>query len=115
LGFCLAVVFAVPCWAQRPGFLAKRDPQHVRLLCYNVNWDAIFADDDPLNHKYRGHNGQGAFVRVLRVINPDVICIQEINPQREPSKTCSTFWIGRCPSTRTTTSASGTAISGATT
>jgi endonuclease/exonuclease/phosphatase family metal-dependent hydrolase len=83
LGFWLAVVFAVPCWAQRPGFLAKRDPQHVRLLCYNVNWDAIFADDDPLNHKYRGHNGQGAFVRVLRVINPDVICIQEINPQRD--------------------------------
>jgi len=63
--------------------LAKRDPGHLRLLCYNINWDSIFPDDDPHNHKYRRHNCGDAFVRVIRAINPDVACIQEINPDRD--------------------------------
>jgi endonuclease/exonuclease/phosphatase family metal-dependent hydrolase len=76
------LVLAAYALADRPEFLAKRDAGHVRLMCYNVNWDAIFLDDDTLNHKFRRHSLQGEFVRVVRAVSPDIICLQEINPAR---------------------------------
>jgi len=75
----------LPAIAQPPDFLAKRDPADVRMLCYNINWDAIFPPDDPLNHKFRSHDRRDAFVRILRAVAPDIVCLQEINPTRPAS------------------------------
>ena len=46
----LAGVFCVgPALAEVPAFMQKPSPEHVRVLCYNINWDAIFEDGDPDN------------------------------------------------------------------
>lgn len=68
--------------AERPEFLAKQEPAHVRLLCYNINWDSIFPEGDPQNHKYRRHSCGDAFLRVVKAVGADVVCLQEINPAR---------------------------------
>lgn len=46
---------------------------------YNVNWDSIFPDDDPDNHELREFDREDAFARMMRVIRPDILCLQEIN------------------------------------
>ena len=48
-------------------------------MSYNVNWDAIFPDDDPKNHSLREFNRVEAFERVMQAVQPDVVCLQEIN------------------------------------
>lgn len=45
--------------------LERRDPNDVRVLTYNVLFDGLFKRPAP-------------FIRVLRAIDPDVICFQEI-------------------------------------
>lgn len=83
----MIVVLSLGCagagFAQRPEFLAKRSPDDIRLLCYNVNWDAIFPDGDALNHKFRKFSRGDAFVRILRAVGADIICLEEINPERQ--------------------------------
>ncbi len=69
--------------AEQPGFLAKKDPADLRVLCFNINWDSIFAPDDRANHKYRRHDTRESFVRILRAVKPDIICLQELNPDRK--------------------------------
>ncbi|MFV1859986.1 MAG: endonuclease/exonuclease/phosphatase family protein [Anaerolineales bacterium] len=58
---------------QRPGGDA------IRVMSYNVNWDSIFPDDDPNNHDFREFDRAEAFVRVMRAVQPDIVCLQEIN------------------------------------
>ena len=60
-------------------FLQKPSVDTVRVMTYNVNWDSIFPDGDPMNHSLRDFNRVDAFVRVMRAIQPDVVCLQEIN------------------------------------
>jgi len=48
-------------------------------MSYNVNWDSIFPEDDPKNHELREFDRGEAFGRILRAVQPDVICLQEIN------------------------------------
>jgi endonuclease/exonuclease/phosphatase family metal-dependent hydrolase len=72
--------------AERPAFLDKPSPHHVRVMCYNVNWDAIFPEDDPESHEYRRHCTAEQFVRVVKAVDPDVVCLQEINPERDPQQ-----------------------------
>lgn len=55
-------------------------------MSYNINWDAIFPDDDPLNHSLRTYNRSAEFVRVVKAIRPDILCLQEINPARDPQQ-----------------------------
>lgn len=62
----------------------KLHPEYIRLMIYNVNWDSIFPDSDPLNHKWRSANKVDAFRRLIAAIDPDVVCLQEINPARGP-------------------------------
>ncbi|HUU85254.1 MAG TPA: DUF2891 family protein [Phycisphaerae bacterium] len=76
---CVPLAFAEP-----PGFLQKPSPNAVRVMCYNVNWDAIFPDDDPKNHQWRSHDRSAEFLRVVRAVQPDVLCIQEIRAGRDP-------------------------------
>lgn len=66
-------------------FLSK-DPESIRVMSYNVNWDSIFPDDDPQNHDFRAFNRVDSFRRILRAIKPDVVCLQEINDRRKPSE-----------------------------
>ena len=67
-------------------FLDKPTPQHIRVMSYNVNWDSIFADDDPLNDSLRSGNRVAQFQRILKAIQPDVVCLQEINSRRDPKQ-----------------------------
>ncbi len=45
--------------------LGRRDPDDIRVLTYNVLFDGLFKRPAP-------------FIRILRAIDPDVICFQEI-------------------------------------
>jgi endonuclease/exonuclease/phosphatase family metal-dependent hydrolase len=66
----------------RPEFLQRRSPQSIRILSYNINWDSIFPVDDGRNHDFRDYDRRDSFVRILRAINPDILCLQEINDNR---------------------------------
>ena len=54
-------------------------PGSIRLMTYNVNWDSIFPEDDPLNHELRAFDREDSFRRILRAVRPDIVCLQEIN------------------------------------
>lgn len=51
--------------APAEGRLARRDPRDVRILTYNVLFDGLFERPDH-------------FRRILKAVDPDVICFQEI-------------------------------------
>ena len=82
----LAVVVAAQAAAdaELPDFMLKPSPQHVRVMCYNVLWDSIFEDGDPNNHIWREFDRSDQFVRMITALNPDIICLQEINSDRDP-------------------------------
>ena len=71
--------------AEVPEFMRKPLPRHVRVMCYNVNWDSIFEDGDPDNHEWREYDMSDQFVRIVRAVDPDIVCVQEINPARSPN------------------------------
>jgi endonuclease/exonuclease/phosphatase family metal-dependent hydrolase len=62
-----------------PQFIQRPSPESIRVMSYNINWDSIFPDDDPKNHDFRDFNRVDAFVRVMQAVQPDVVCLQEIN------------------------------------
>ena len=68
------------------GFLEKSSSPQIRLMSFNVGWDSIFADDDPLNDRWRQDSSSPKFERIVRAIDPDVICLQEISPLRDPQQ-----------------------------
>lgn len=70
--------------ADQPVFMQKAAPEHVRVLCYNINWDSIFPDDDPNNHSFRSYNKVAEFRRVITAVNPDIVCLQEIGWDHDP-------------------------------
>ncbi|MBT3241108.1 MAG: hypothetical protein HON98_09215 [Chloroflexi bacterium] len=67
-------------------FLDFPDAVSFRLMDYNINWDSIFPDDDLQNMGYREINRQDEFSRLVNAIQPDIICLQEINPARKPQQ-----------------------------
>ncbi|HEY4718510.1 MAG TPA: endonuclease/exonuclease/phosphatase family protein [Anaerolineales bacterium] len=60
-------------------FLPRPSQTSLRVLSYNVNWDSIFQDDDPQNHELRQFNRVDEFQRLVAAIQPDLLCLQEIN------------------------------------
>lgn len=58
----------------------------LRLMSFNVGWDSIFPDGDPLNDPFRVADRSEAYARILTAIRPQVICFQEINPRRDPGQ-----------------------------
>ncbi|MHC5110039.1 MAG: endonuclease/exonuclease/phosphatase family protein [Planctomycetota bacterium] len=72
-----------PAKAEATSFLSRPGGTHVRVLCYNINWDAIYAKDDPQNHKWRRHYKRAEFDRVVKAVDADIICVQEVNPERD--------------------------------
>ncbi len=67
-------------------FLQKPGSASLRVLSYNVNWDSIFPEGDGQNHEFRSANREQAFQRITRAVEPDIICLQEINPERDPQQ-----------------------------
>ena len=90
---CLCTVFvllfALGCRTQPSsdaGFLERPTPRHIRVMSFNPVWDSIFPDDDPQNDGYRRDSKAAEFVRIIQAIEPDVICLQEIRPARDPQQ-----------------------------
>jgi endonuclease/exonuclease/phosphatase family metal-dependent hydrolase len=50
--------------------LDRGDPAALRLVSYNVLWNTIFPEVDP--------RGAERFARLVRALDPDVLCLQEI-------------------------------------
>ena len=67
-------------------FLEKASSEHIRVMSFNVGWDSIFPDDDPQNDQWRRDSTGAEFARILRAVEPDIICLQEINPVRDPQQ-----------------------------
>ncbi len=65
----LAVFAAAQARAFDPttGDFSKRDPNHVRILCWNVHNNFIYTTAD-----------DGAYRRVIKAVNPDIIGFQEM-------------------------------------
>jgi len=76
----------VPEQGSSPEFLQKSSSQHIRVMSFNVGWDSIFPDDDPQNDQWRSDSKPAEFVRIVKAIDPDIICLQEINPVRDPQQ-----------------------------
>lgn len=64
-----------------PTFLEKPNEGGFRLVTYNVNWDSIFPAD-ALAHELQFFDREQSFRRMMRAIEPDILCLQEINPER---------------------------------
>jgi endonuclease/exonuclease/phosphatase family metal-dependent hydrolase len=60
-------------------FMQRPSSESIRVMNYNINWDSIFPDGDPKNHSLRDFNRVDAFARVMQAVQPDVVCLQEIN------------------------------------
>jgi endonuclease/exonuclease/phosphatase family metal-dependent hydrolase len=67
-------------------FLQKPSSQHLRVMSFNPYWDSIFPDDDPQNDPWRQYGKSAEFVRIVQAVQPDVVCLQEINPVRDPQQ-----------------------------
>jgi endonuclease/exonuclease/phosphatase family metal-dependent hydrolase len=67
-------------------FFEKPADNSFRVLSYNINWDSIFPVGDPDSHELRSYTKSSAFVRVIQAIQPDIVCLQEINPSRDPQQ-----------------------------
>lgn len=103
LVFCLALVILIAsgCGSQpieqaagtepsKPSFgiefLKKASPEQIRVMSFNVGWDSIFPDDDPQNDPWRQDSSGAEFARILKAVEPDILCLQEINPVRDPQQ-----------------------------
>jgi endonuclease/exonuclease/phosphatase family metal-dependent hydrolase len=69
-----------------PTFLREPSLQHIRVMSFNVGWDSIFSDAAPQNDQGRRDSKPDEFVRIVKAIDPDIICLQEINPVRDPQQ-----------------------------
>jgi endonuclease/exonuclease/phosphatase family metal-dependent hydrolase len=69
-------------------FFLEKSPQHIRILSWNVGKESIFKGAE-LYAQLPGRPEQ--FVRILKAINPDILCLQEIWPQRHPDSILQVF------------------------
>jgi endonuclease/exonuclease/phosphatase family metal-dependent hydrolase len=53
-------------------FLAKASPDLVRVMTWNVGRDSMFPDAPS------GHSRHEQFARVIRALDPDIVCLQEV-------------------------------------
>ena len=91
----VAVVFLVACLVaggrlsdvmlsaqSRATFLSKRSANAVRVVTWNVGTDSVFpASDGALHATAPGRPAQ--FARIMRALDPDVLCLQEITRDEE--------------------------------
>jgi endonuclease/exonuclease/phosphatase family metal-dependent hydrolase len=67
-------------------FVDRHAQADLRLVSYNVLWNNIFVEVSP--------EGADKFVRVMRALNPDIVCLQEIGwrsylEERQPERAWS--------------------------
>jgi endonuclease/exonuclease/phosphatase family metal-dependent hydrolase len=79
---------AIPEMSAIPEFL-KQSPQDIRVMSFNINFDSIFSDDDPQNLEFRSYSKRAEFLRIMSSLGPDIVCLQEINPDRDPGQVSS--------------------------
>lgn len=72
-------------------FIDRQRPGDLRVMTWNINWDSIFPDNDPANHSFRTAERVDEFRRVIAAISPDIVCLQEINPSRNPANVTAIF------------------------
>jgi endonuclease/exonuclease/phosphatase family metal-dependent hydrolase len=72
--------------ASDPDFLDRPGADSLRVMSYNVNWDSIFPALDAENHDLRSASRVTAFRRIMAAVRPDIVCLQEINPERDPGQ-----------------------------
>jgi len=80
----LALLFAAGAWADAD-FLDKPSEDSFRLMSYNPYWNAVFPGG------FRLYNRAAEFERVLNAVRPDIACIQEIDPGRDPAEMAAIF------------------------
>jgi endonuclease/exonuclease/phosphatase family metal-dependent hydrolase len=82
IGLALFVVLLpLPAAADDAQFLTRRAPDHLRVLSQNSGSGSIFADGEPaLPPGVEARHER--FARVLRAIEPDVVCFQEVRDPR---------------------------------
>ena len=68
------------------GFLEKKNARDIRMMSFNVGWDSIFPDDDPWNDRWRQDSSGPQFDRIVKAVTPDILCLQEISPLRDPQQ-----------------------------
>jgi endonuclease/exonuclease/phosphatase family metal-dependent hydrolase len=73
----LAIAAAAIAESGQPAFL-QRPAETVRLISYNVEWDMCFPDEDA--------DRAAAVARVLRAVDPDIVCLQEIRRSAEETR-----------------------------
>ena len=93
LAVLISVLLLVGCQSRsaldiggRPAFMQRPSQSHIRVMTYNVGWDSIFQEEGLLDNLWRQESRAAAFVRIVRAIDPDVICLQEIDPARDPGQ-----------------------------
>ena len=67
--------------------MERPPPDSIRVISYNGYWDSIFAAEDPDNSDLREYDRAASFARMMRALQPDVLCLQEINYLRGTRKT----------------------------
>lgn len=87
----LTLVAASAASAHTGTFLDRLHPSDLRVASYNVNWDSIFPDDDPNNSSLRCCNKTAEFRRLIAAIQPDIMCLQEINSARPAQNVADIF------------------------
>ncbi len=77
--------------AQTGTFIDRPAATELRVVSYNVNWDSIFPDGDPNNHNWRDFDKSQDFERIIAALDPDVMCLQEINSSRNAQDVADIF------------------------
>jgi endonuclease/exonuclease/phosphatase family metal-dependent hydrolase len=60
-----------------PPFLAKHSPETIRVMTWNIGRDSIFSGTE--------NDRSAQFARVMRALQPDVVCLQEVWRGSEPA------------------------------
>jgi endonuclease/exonuclease/phosphatase family metal-dependent hydrolase len=67
----LSLVFALPSLGQETGtFIDRLAPSDLRVVSYNIYFDSIFAETNPVR--------AAKFARVMTALNPDILNLQEV-------------------------------------
>lgn len=65
-------------------FLERPEQTSFRFMDYNINWDSIFPEGQRWESSLRRINREEEFARLVRAIQPDILCLQEIEAHRDP-------------------------------
>lgn len=96
IGGIVSLVFALGCalppaYSQTGTFVDRPAATDLRIADYNVDWDSIFPADDPNNHGWWAYDKSVEFRRIIAALDPDIMCLQEINSARDAQDVADIF------------------------